>query len=190
MLSNDNDVSSWTVYLEGPKDSAFTGGIFQLRVEFPEDYPDAPPVVRFLSEFWHPNVYPNGKVCMSTLHPPGDNAVAGETGDIRWRPIFSVSSIISSILLILQEPNFSSPANIDASVQWRNDWAGYKQRIARLCQLSAQEFRTNPSSKDVYIPHPDTNPADRPQQETKSGDEGDLDFDNAMHESSSGGGDR
>lgn len=26
--------------------------------------------MRFLSDFWHPNVYKDGKVCISILHTP------------------------------------------------------------------------------------------------------------------------
>jgi ubiquitin-protein ligase len=34
-------------------------------MKFPSDYPNQPPELTFLSEFWHPNVYDNGKVCIS-----------------------------------------------------------------------------------------------------------------------------
>lgn len=144
-----------------------------------DDYPDNPPLLHFVSEFWHPNVYaahvlarlfspsvltvraransyPDGKVCMSSLHPSGDNEMDNETFDIRWKPINSVSSILNSVLLILQEPNFSSPANIDASVQWQRQFKEYQTRIAALCKKSRDVFqRTNGT---VFIPHPDTNP--------------------------------
>ena len=36
--------------------SATAGGIYQLRVQFPDSYPDKPPKVRFVSEMFHPNV--------------------------------------------------------------------------------------------------------------------------------------
>lgn len=29
--------------------------------------------IRIASEIWHSNVYPNGYVCISILHPPGDD---------------------------------------------------------------------------------------------------------------------
>ena len=31
------------------------GGIFQLSMKFPPDYPMNPPELKFLSDFWHPN---------------------------------------------------------------------------------------------------------------------------------------
>jgi hypothetical protein len=29
--------------------------VFQLNMAFPRDYPMAPPELRFISDFWHPN---------------------------------------------------------------------------------------------------------------------------------------
>jgi len=33
-----------------------TGGIFKLELFLPEDYPMAPPKVRFLTKIYHPNI--------------------------------------------------------------------------------------------------------------------------------------
>lgn len=52
---------------------ASEGGFFNATMSFPLDYPCSPPCVRFVSEMWHPNVYPDGKVCISILHSPGDD---------------------------------------------------------------------------------------------------------------------
>jgi ubiquitin-protein ligase len=30
-----------------------------------------PPTMKFATEMWHPNIYPDGKVCISILHAPG-----------------------------------------------------------------------------------------------------------------------
>ena len=32
-----------------------------------------PPAMTFRTKMWHPNIYPDGKVCISILHPPGDD---------------------------------------------------------------------------------------------------------------------
>lgn len=47
------------------------GGYFKTQLKFPRDYPNNPPEMRFISKMWHPNIYADGKVCISILHPPG-----------------------------------------------------------------------------------------------------------------------
>lgn len=184
---SESNIGVWQIFLEGPKGSVFEGGVFELEMKFPDDYPENPPSLHFKSEFWHPNVYPDGKVCMSALHPPGDNEMDGEGFDIRWKPINSVSSILNCVLLILQEPNFSSPANVDASIQWRREFEQYKKRINQLCVHSKAVFDQTNSS--VFIPHPDTNPQERSMYKGAEDDEDDKDnFDIEDMDDSGGGG--
>ena len=98
--------------------------------------------MKFVTPIWHPNgarcvshlfrdiallwfraawlcaVYSDGRVCISILHKPGgtadipDDTPASEC----WRPILNIEAIVVSVLSMLSDPNFSSPANMDASV--------------------------------------------------------------------------
>ena len=105
------------------------GGIFIAQLDFPFDFPNSPPKMRFTSSIWHPNVYPDGRVCISILHPPGTDAFnAEETADERWRPILSVEAVLLSVMSMLADPNPNSPANIDAAVMFRKDPEAYKKR--------------------------------------------------------------
>ena len=70
-LVDDNDLFKWSVIFEGPEDTLYEGGYFKAELSFPEDYPNNPPVMKFISKMWHPNIYPDGKVCISILHAPG-----------------------------------------------------------------------------------------------------------------------
>ena len=62
------------------------------------------------------SVYPNGEVCISILHAPGEDPNHYESSDERWSPVQSVEKILLSVVSILAEPNDESPANIDAAV--------------------------------------------------------------------------
>ena len=42
----------------------------------------------------------------------------------KWRPILGVEAVLVSVLSMLSDPNFESPANIDASVELRNNPKG------------------------------------------------------------------
>merc|ERR1712013_529578 len=89
------------------------------HLKFPTDYPNNPPSIRFLSKVWHPNVYENGDLCVSILHPPVDDPQSGELPQERWNPTQNVRTIMLSVISMLNEPNTSSPANVDASVMFR-----------------------------------------------------------------------
>jgi len=155
-IPNDSNLFDWRIYVEGPKDTMYAGGVFQLSMVFPKDYPMSPPDLRFLSDFWHPNVYDDGKVCISILHPPGEDEMSGELPEERWLPTQSVSTVLLSVISLLSDPNFSSPANVDASVQWRRDLSGFRKRIHELVEKANKEFDGH-----IKIPHPDTDPAER-----------------------------
>ncbi len=45
------------------------GGFFKAAMKFPSDYPNMPPTLKITSDFWHPNVYPDGRVCISCAAP-------------------------------------------------------------------------------------------------------------------------
>ena len=116
-LENDDDLFLWNIVFEGPEDSLYEGGYFKATLKFPSDYPNNPPVMTFISKMWHPNIYPDGKVCISILHPPGtDQFNQQESAEERWRPILGVEAILMSVISMLNDPNIDSPANLDASV--------------------------------------------------------------------------
>jgi len=54
---------------------------------------------------------------------------------------------------MLSDPNISSPANIDASVMWRDNKGEFLKKSAKLVEVA--NFRV---PKHVLIPHPDTDP--------------------------------
>jgi len=150
-LADESSLFEWRVYIEGPKETCYEGGVFQLSLNFPKDYPMNPPVLKFISDFWHPNVYSDGKVCMSILHPPGDDAMSGELARERWLPTQSVTTIVLSLMSLLNDPNCSSPANVDASVEWRKNKTAYIQKCKKLVERANRE-----KPPHVVIPHPDT----------------------------------
>jgi len=138
-LVDDSDFFKWQVCFEGPADSLFEGGIFNATLTFPSDFPNSPPVMKFETEMWHPNIYPDGRVCISILHPPGtDRFNDQETAEERWRPILGVESILVSVLSMLVDPNLTSPANVDAAVQMKNDPDAWKKRVRQLARKSVE----------------------------------------------------
>ena len=95
---NGDDLFNWSVCIMGPEGSLYEGGIFQASLQFPHTYPDNPPVMRFITPIFHPNIWPDGKVCISILHPPGEDPMnPQEQASERWLPIHNVFSICMSV---------------------------------------------------------------------------------------------
>lgn len=128
---DEKNFMKWNILLLGPADTIFEGGIFRCQIEFPKEYPNKPPSFKFVDKLYHPNIYPDGKVCISILHE-GEDQYGYEHISERWNPSHSVNSILMSILSMLTAPNFESPANVDASKLWRDDFDKYKMNIYKL----------------------------------------------------------
>ena len=97
--------------------------------------------MRFLTKMWHPNIYEDGKVCISILHSPGyDEYNENEKPEERWRPVLGVEQILLSVISMLNDPNIDSPANIQAGYQLRKDPEEYKKKVRKLVLKSAEEM--------------------------------------------------
>lgn len=121
----------WSIMLFGPPDTIYEGGVFECILKFPKTYPNNPPEFKFITSIPHPNIYKDGKVCMSILHE-GVDEYGYENISERWSPIHSVNSILISFLLILVEPNIDSPADVDNCVEYRNNYNNYKKKIYKI----------------------------------------------------------
>src|SRR5690606_12146121 len=103
-VSEDN-LFHWECLIAGPSGTPFEGGVFPAELKFPSDYPLSPPTMKFTCEMFHPNIYKDGTVCISILHPPGDDPNMYESASERWSPVQSVEKILLSVMSVLAEPN-------------------------------------------------------------------------------------
>ena len=54
-LGEDDNMFVWELMIIGPQDTLYEGGFFSAKLEFPQDFPNSPPVMTFLTPMWHPN---------------------------------------------------------------------------------------------------------------------------------------
>ncbi|KAF3653559.1 Ubiquitin-conjugating enzyme E2 7 [Capsicum annuum] len=144
-LVDECNLFEWSVTIIGPPDTLYDGGFFNAIMSFPQNYPNSPPTVKFTSEMWHPNVYSDGKVCISILHPPGDDPNGYELASERWSPVHTVESIMLSIISMLSSPNDESPANVEAAKEWRDNRDEFKKKVSR-CAESKVAYSSSSSS--------------------------------------------
>ncbi|OBZ90887.1 Ubiquitin-conjugating enzyme E2 [Choanephora cucurbitarum] len=151
----DDNIFEWDVALIGSPKTMYEGGYFKATMTFPDDYPFNPPTFKFNNEFYHPNVYPDGRLCISILHPPGEDPISGEKAEERWNPTQSVESVLVSIISLLADPNCSSPANVDAGVAYRKNRDMFESVVKKQVEASKKDIPNGfkmPTSEQDFMP--------------------------------------
>merc|ERR1711988_1217037 len=98
----------FNVIIAGPTQSPYEGGIFKLELFLPEDYPMAPPKVRFLTKIYHPNIDKLGRICLDILKE-------------KWSPALQIRTVLLSIQALLSAPNPDDPLNNEVAELWKKD---------------------------------------------------------------------
>jgi len=112
------DLTVWDCFLPGKTGTIWEGGLYPITLTFGEDYPAKPPRVAFPPGFFHPNVYPTGKVCLSILNE--------EKG---WKPSVTIKQILLGVQDLLDSPNMRDPAQQEAYDQLSRSKAIYEKRV-------------------------------------------------------------
>ncbi|NXJ84837.1 UBE2T enzyme, partial [Trogon melanurus] len=94
----------------GGADTPYEKGIFNLEIIVPERYPFEPPKIRFLTPIYHPNIDSAGRICLDVLKLPPKGA---------WRPSLNISTLLTSIQLLMAEPNPDDPLMADISAEYK-----------------------------------------------------------------------
>jgi len=120
--------------------SLYYGAYLKAELKMPKNYPMAPPEFRFIRPLFHPNIYKDGKLCISILHTPGDDEMSGELASERWSPAQRIFTVLISILSLLDDAEVSSAANVDASVMLRRDPDNYKRIVKENVENSKRDI--------------------------------------------------
>jgi ubiquitin-conjugating enzyme E2 R len=150
----DDNIFVWNIgVMVLNKDSAYHGGYFRAQMKFPSDFPYSPPSFRFTPAIYHPNVYRDGRLCISILHRSGD-PTSDEPDAETWSPAQSVETVLISIVSLLEDPNPLSPANVDAAVDLRSRPDEYKKKVKLEVERSKQDIPPGfimPTEESAYV---------------------------------------
>ncbi|KAK9068315.1 hypothetical protein SSX86_012426 [Deinandra increscens subsp. villosa] len=136
----NDSVKDFLVYLNGPPDSPYAGGVWKLRVELPDNYPYSSPSIGFVTQMYHPNVdLMSGTVCVDVLNQT-------------WSPMFDLVNVFEMFLpQLLLNPNPHDPLNEDAAALLLRDKPAYdakvKEYIERYAKPQVEEEK--PSDEEV-----------------------------------------
>uniref|UniRef100_T1J244 E2 ubiquitin-conjugating enzyme n=1 Tax=Strigamia maritima TaxID=126957 RepID=T1J244_STRMM len=87
----DHFCCHWQASITGPVGSPYEGGNFYLYLQIPQSYPMRPPVVRFITKIFHPNVSRHGDIGIDSIHH-------------NWSLALTISKVLISIQSLLTDP--------------------------------------------------------------------------------------
>jgi len=135
----EDNIMAWQAVIFGPDDTPWEGGTFRMECTFSEDYPNKPPVVKFVSKIFHPNVYNDGSICLDILQN-------------NWSPIYDIAAILTSIQSLLCDPNPASPANSEAARLYKENRREYERKVKESVESSWGNEEVLDISEDAADP--------------------------------------
>jgi ubiquitin-conjugating enzyme E2 D/E len=112
-----DDIYNWKATIMGPPDSPYQGGVFFLNIKFPVDYPFKSPKINFITKVFHPNISPEGSICLDILKES-------------WSPALTISKVLLSISSLLTDPNPNDPLVSDIAKMYLNNRELYNKNAA------------------------------------------------------------
>lgn len=119
-----NDMYQWEAVIMGPEDSPYSGGIFNLHIQFPVDYPFKPPHIKFVTKIFHPNINSAGMICLDILKT-------------QWSPALTISKVLLSICSLLTDPNPKDPLAPDVATLYINNIEEFNKEAKRWTLMYA-----------------------------------------------------
>jgi ubiquitin-conjugating enzyme E2 D/E len=120
----ESEINTWNLAMHGPKDTPYETGSFLLQAVFSADHPFSPPVLRFQTKVYHPNIDAHGNICIDILKD-------------KWSPVLSISKIITSIQSLLAEPNPHDPLVQESADLYLDDREQFNAKARLWCNLYA-----------------------------------------------------
>jgi len=119
------DIYNWNILLKGPNNSCYEDGLFKLSLEFPKNYPEDPPKIKFVTKIFHPNVsFSDGVICISSLSSD-------------WDPSSNIINVIYSIYDLLKKPNLGHGLNDEALSLYQNDYENFSKKVKEVIKQNS-----------------------------------------------------
>merc|ERR1712243_347068 len=131
---NEDDMTDVQAVIDGPPGTPYQGGQFRVKLVLSKDFPASPPKGFFLTKIFHPNVGPNGEICVNTLKKD-------------WKPDLGIKHILLTIKCLLIVPNPESALNEEAGKLLLEQYDDYCARAKLYTDIHAKSLHGSTSQQ-------------------------------------------
>jgi len=182
-MHDDEDMLKGYALIVGPTDTPYFGGFYFFEIQYPTNYPHSPPHVVYCTNGenirFNPNLYTNGKVCVSIL-----NTWRGE----QWTSCQTISTLLLTLCTLLcKDPLLNEPGvttghadfvNYTKIIEYKNidiailkivtkNIGVYPDKFAAFYPLVKENFIKNSSAVLAFLENKATE--DRGDKELRTG---------------------
>eukprot|EP00934_Nitzschia_sp_Nitz4_P007973 Nitzschia sp. Nitz4//scaffold58_size112336//41176//41835//NITZ4_004028-RA/size112336-snap-gene-0.153-mRNA-1//1//CDS//3329554974//7963//frame0 len=126
--------------IQGPTGTCYEGGVFEIDIEIPKQYPFEPPKMKFVTKIWHPNISSQtGAICLDILKD-------------QWSPALTIKTALLSLQALMCSPEPGDPQDAEVAKMYLSDRKTFDQTakfwtesyakptshddaIARVCEM-------------------------------------------------------
>mmetsp|Transcript_12983 Transcript_12983/g.23314 ORF Transcript_12983/g.23314 Transcript_12983/m.23314 type:complete len:203 (+) Transcript_12983:269-877(+) len=99
--------------ISGPEGTCYEGGVFDVDILVPKEYPFEPPKMKFNTKIWHPNVSSQtGAICLDILKD-------------QWSPALTIKTAMLSLQALLCSPEPSDPQDAQVARMYLDNKAEF-----------------------------------------------------------------
>ncbi|KAH8652222.1 ubiquitin-conjugating enzyme [Xylariales sp. PMI_506] len=103
------DLTHLKACITGPPGTPYEGGSYIVDVKIPMEYPFRPPIMKFDTKVWHPNISSQtGAICLDTL-------------STAWSPVLTIKSSLLSLQSLFESPEPKDPQDAEVAKMLMND---------------------------------------------------------------------
>jgi ubiquitin-conjugating enzyme (huntingtin interacting protein 2) len=137
-MAEDDDLSHLKGTFLGPPGTPYEGGLFEVDIKIPVEYPFKPPIMKFDTRIYHPNISSQtGAICLDILKDA-------------WTPILTLKSSLISLQSLLQSPEPTDPQDAQVAKLYLTDPKKFAETAANWTKIYAPNENYKPTGKEDY----------------------------------------
>ncbi|KAI8332207.1 ubiquitin-conjugating enzyme/RWD-like protein [Chlamydoabsidia padenii] len=139
----EGNMTQLDAYFHGPPGTPYESGLFRLGITVPETYPFDPPMIKFVTPIYHPNIDDSGRICANVLKKGKDD---------QWKPSMNLRTTLLSLHALMGAPNPDDPLDADIAREYQQDYDLFTKKAKEYTKryaIDGQEKATDTSHEKV-----------------------------------------